>query len=136
MPLGGPYDDNMKCMSRRLLYAVAALAVLLGIFAYASVDPATHWFPRCPIYVLTGLKCPGCGSQRALHQLLHFHFRAAFGYNALVVASLPLLAFAIAAELLRDRLPGLRAFLGRRVVAWVLVGIIAAWTVGRNVFGF
>lgn len=136
MPLGGPDTDIMKCKSRRLLYAVAALAVLLGVFVYAAMDPATHWFPRCPIYVLTGFRCPGCGSQRALHQLLHFNFRVAFGYNALVVASLPLLAVAIAAELLRDRMPGLRAFFGRRATAWVLVGIIAAWTVGRNVFGF
>jgi hypothetical protein len=41
----------------------------------------------------TGLLCPGCGSLRALHQLLHGHLAAAFRFNGLLVISLPFVAW-------------------------------------------
>src|SRR5580693_9291812 len=50
-----------------MLAAVAVGAVLLELF-----DPATSGiFPPCPFRYLTGWYCPGCGSLRAIHQLLH-----------------------------------------------------------------
>ncbi|WP_226294396.1 DUF2752 domain-containing protein [Aquimarina algicola] len=42
-------------------------------------------FPRCPFHVCTGLYCPGCGSQRALHHLLHFDIVSTLDYNALYI---------------------------------------------------
>ncbi|MEW7281104.1 DUF2752 domain-containing protein [Aquimarina sp. 2201CG1-2-11] len=45
-------------------------------------------FPKCPFYSVTGLYCPGCGSQRALHQLLHFNLLETINYNALYVIGL------------------------------------------------
>jgi len=32
---------------------------------------------------MTGIYCAGCGSQRALHQLLHLNFKQMLDYNAL-----------------------------------------------------
>ena len=59
---------------------------------YLLLDPARHaCFPPCPLYAMTGWYCPGCGSQRALHQLLHGHFGLALRYNALFVMSIPTL---------------------------------------------
>ena len=35
-------------------------------------DPTGNaFFPKCMVYSATGLYCPGCGTQRALHHLLH-----------------------------------------------------------------
>ena len=42
-------------------------------------------FPSCPFYYVTGLYCPGCGSQRAIHDLLHGRFIEAFSHNLLFV---------------------------------------------------
>ena len=42
-------------------------------------------FPKCLFFSLTGLQCPGCGSQRALHSLLHLDLVAALRYNAYMV---------------------------------------------------
>ena len=76
--------------------AVAVAAVLLRVF-----DPATSGiFPPCPVYYLTGWYCPGCGSLRAMHQLLHGHLWAAWAMNPLTVVLMPFLAYGLASHLL------------------------------------
>lgn len=49
------------------------------------------YFPPCPFKLFTGLECPGCGSQRAVHHLLNLNVRSAFFENALLVISIPYL---------------------------------------------
>src|SRR4051794_18522002 len=76
--------------------AAAALAVLYRF------DPATAgFFPPCPFRLLTGLRCPGCGSTRALHQLLHGQVGAALALNPLLPLSLPALGW-VGLSLLRS----------------------------------
>lgn len=45
----------------------------------------------CPIYKLTGLKCPGCGITRMLMALATLDFKAAFGYNPFLFIVGPLI---------------------------------------------
>ena len=53
-------------------------------------DPSdSPFYPVCQFHALTGLDCPGCGSLRALHELLHGNLAGAFRFNALLVLSLP-----------------------------------------------
>ena len=67
-----------------------AFAVVLHI-----VDPSEATsFPTCPFYAVTGLHCPGCGTLRCLHALLHLDLRSALDYNALTVLFVPLLVIA------------------------------------------
>ncbi|MAP54232.1 DUF2752 domain-containing protein [Altibacter sp.] len=80
------------------LYKVALLIVLLAglLWVYHTFDPSEHaFFLPCPFHHLTGFLCPGCGSQRAIHHLLHGHIAAAFSLNPLLVLSLPLLMYGI-----------------------------------------
>ena len=44
---------------------------LIVVTLYFFINPSTAFFPKCPIYSTTGIYCPGCGSQRALHDFLH-----------------------------------------------------------------
>lgn len=80
------------------------LTGMLGLAATALVllrtyNPATSAiFPPCPVHYLTGWYCPGCGSLRALHQLLHGNFRAAWAMNPLTLLLLPFLAGGLARE--------------------------------------
>jgi hypothetical protein len=79
-----------------MLAAFAVGAVLLGIF-----DPATSGlFPPCPVRYLTGWYCPGCGSLRAIHQLLHGNWRAAWAMNPLTVVLLPFLSYGLVSTVL------------------------------------
>ena len=76
--------------------AVAVAVVLLRVF-----DPATSGiFPPCPVHYLTGWYCPGCGSLRAMHQLLHGHLWEAWAMNPLTVVLMPFLAYGLASHLL------------------------------------
>jgi len=97
-------------------------------------DPASCGiFPPCPFHYLTGLYCPGCGSLRAIHQLLHGNLEAAWAMNPLTVLLLPFVGCALAADaMVRIR--------GRRLTGWilpgfwiqVLCGIIVVFGVVRN----
>lgn len=56
-------------------------------------DPSgSSAFPPCPFHWLTGLHCPGCGSLRAAHSLLHGRVVEAFRMNPLFVLSIPVIA--------------------------------------------
>lgn len=70
--------------------ASALLIVLAGVFYF--IDPAvSDLFPTCLFHKYTGLLCPGCGSQRAIHAMLHGDIERALYYNSLLVISLPVL---------------------------------------------
>ena len=87
---------------RTLSFAgVATAAVVLYVF-----DPATSaLFPSCPLRVWTGWLCPGCGTLRAMHALLHGHVGAAMHDNALAT----LAVIAIGAAWIRDLIRPLEA---------------------------
>lgn len=84
---------EMKPSRLRLQYVsflMAGVGAAVVLYAY---DPLrTAWFPPCPIHKLTGLDCPGCGSARGLHALLHGQILRAADYNLLLLPALVLVA--------------------------------------------
>jgi hypothetical protein len=82
--------------ARRVWLALAAAGLLVGLAMLTLWDPATSsLFPPCPFRLISGgFYCPGCGSLRATHRLLHGDIGGAFRLNPLLVVSLPFLAYA------------------------------------------
>ena len=119
-------------MKKKSIWLIVALVGLVYFFFNPSNNVL---FPKCPFYVLTGLKCPGCGSQRAVHSLLHFDFASAFGYNALLVFSLPIVVVLIFAEIRRTKNPLFYFKLHNVIFIWSYFAIVVAWWIGRNLFG-
>ncbi len=110
---------------------VALVAILL---LYASFNPANHPFPRCIFLSLTGLKCPGCGSQRALHALMHANIIQAWHYNPLLIVSIPFLALLVFSQLMKHRFTKLYNNLNGGIVIWTVFIIVVAWWILRNIF--
>jgi hypothetical protein len=93
--------DNCRMQDRHktLVFAAIGMALAAAVTLLRVFDPATSTlFPPCPFRYVTGLYCPGCGSLRALHQLLHGDLHAAWAMNPLTVMLLPFLAYALACE--------------------------------------
>jgi uncharacterized protein DUF2752 len=92
-----------RMLAAMLLLGTAAI-ILLRVF-----DPATSGiFPPCPIRYLTGLYCPGCGSLRAMHALLHGELARAWAMNPLMIVMLPFVTYGlVSAALLELRGNGL-----------------------------
>ena len=105
-----------------LVFGAVAVALAAG-FVLHRFNPEHHFFyPRCPFYALTGLKCAGCGATRAVHLLLHGDFAGALAQNPLLFIALPFAAV----WLLKP------AWFRNRVWAWVAVALAVAYTVWRN----
>lgn len=114
------------------LIAAIGIAATLAV-VYIIFDPAeTWWMPKCPFHFLTGLDCPGCGSQRAVHALFHGNFKEAFSHNALLILMIPYLGLMGYAEIARSRHPKLYRNLTHPAFIFSIVGIVCLWTVIRN----
>ena len=80
-------------LSKKYVLVFAIVAITASLL-YFSFNPASsNFFPKCIFHSLTQLECPGCGSQRAIHALLHGNILQAADLNLLVVIFLPLLCY-------------------------------------------
>jgi hypothetical protein len=122
-------------ISSRLREGALFLGGLVLAVGLHVVDPAQVHGPVCPFLALTGLYCPGCGTLRCLHALLHGDLRAAAGYNVLTLLLLPVIVTAWVAT-------GIAALGGRpapmlaRLPRWVgpaIVVVTVSFWILRNV---
>lgn len=117
------------------IFRLGALVLISGLgILYFCLDPSAYiLFPKCPFLMMTGLECPGCGSQRAIHNLLHLNIKEAIHCNALLVFSIPVIGICLYAEHRCTQNSGLYRFLHRPSFAWSIAGIIVAWWILRNI---
>lgn len=113
-----------------MVCACGVVATVLYLFSPTSAG----FYPPCPVYALTGLYCPGCGTARALHQLLHGNVLKAIDFNPLMMLFLPFLAYGfvsyISVGLGGRALP--RLFTGMRW-AYAIYGLMFAYWILRNI---
>ncbi|KQY50576.1 hypothetical protein ASD14_11705 [Lysobacter sp. Root494] len=125
--------------SRPVVTALSAATVVVlasGIWLLRTFDPgaAGSLFPSCLFHDLTGWYCPGCGITRALHALVHFDLVRAFAMNALLVASLPLLAaMALQGFTHRALLPASVSRVAFNGKVWI--GALVVFGIARNLPG-
>jgi hypothetical protein len=124
------FERYKRPITAGMLLLFAAATILLR-----TLDPATsRMFPPCPFLYLTGLYCPGCGSLRAMHQLLHGNFHAAWAMNPLSVILFPFLAYGLLCEaifyLSGQRLPQV-TLTGASIRA--VCAVILLFAVARNI---
>lgn len=74
----------MTGRNRTIMAAGALTLAAAMIFVYIKLTNVLGWMPVCPIHHLTGLSCPGCGSQRALAALAEGRVAEAWSHNYLL----------------------------------------------------
>ena len=123
---------------RRCLIIILVLAALLVFgFIYYALDPSQSVvFPQCTFLKLTGYKCPGCGSQRAIHALLHGDLASAFRFNAMLMIAVPWVAVCLYAESQRTRNPSLYTRLNAPLLILLFLTMVLAWWLLRNIFNW
>jgi len=127
-----------NCLAVCLL-RLAALTAAAVLFRF---DPEQYpFYPVCMFHRTTGLLCPGCGSLRALHHLLHGELGTAFRFNAPVVCGVilalcwftPLALAHLLARLPRSHAPTLLNRVGIRPGwLWVGLAVLIVFAIARN----
>jgi hypothetical protein len=102
----------------------ALLAASFLYFPHATTGPVL-----CPMALLLGMPCPGCGITRAFCFATHGHFREAFGFHPLWPLLLAYFAFLWGyqlAEVVKGAPPKLPTY---RIAAGAIVVLLGFWVV-------
>lgn len=102
-------------------------------YLYLFNPAAGTGYPACPFRMMTGLQCPGCGSLRGLHQLLHGHPLATFKLNPLLILTLPFLLYLLFLGT-RAAITGRqqsRFFIPANLI-WAFLGVVLFFWIFRN----
>lgn len=125
------FDEIVR---RRLSALLIWLTLAAGTSYLFLFEPGkTGFFPVCPFRTLTGFICPGCGSTRGLHRLLHGDVVGAFEFNPLLIVFLPFLVYALVrytAAAVTGR--PLRANRLNAKYIWMLLVVVMSFWVFRN----
>ncbi|MDE5584912.1 MAG: DUF2752 domain-containing protein [Muribaculaceae bacterium] len=119
---------------RTVLALVLGILICLLAVVYFFFDPMdAGWMPRCIWKVATGTDCPGCGSQRMAHALMHGDLPGAWRANAYALCLLPLIALMLWLEFFREKHPRFYGKLHSPAVIRILGASVLGWWILRNV---
>lgn len=107
--------------SKKVLLVAAITATLAAAVALYLYNPSeTALYPKCPFFVLTGYKCPGCGTLRGLHALLHGRIIEAIHFNLFMVISIPILILLTFFKKVRSSVIFPRIILAGILIWWIV----------------
>lgn len=114
---------------------ISIFVVIFSIVYFLFSPEDSLYFPKCMFHSLTGWDCPGCGSQRAVHHLLHLRVKEAFFYNPLLICAIP---YILAASYFdywggRERFPKAAKAMFGTIAIYILLCIVALFWILRNV---
>lgn len=108
--------------------------IILGLIYFFANPSLSAWMPKCPVHLLTGYQCPGCGFQRALHALLHGNVREAISYNLFLLIAIPYLLIAMVCSVAEGKtIDWMRKNLLSKYTAYAYVALYFIWWGVRNV---
>jgi hypothetical protein len=114
---------------------ILSIIVIIAGF-YKIFNPYQEKFmPKCIFYSTTGYQCPGCGSQRAIHNLVNFDLIGAMHENLMLVISIPYLIFGAFLEIYKEKNQRLAKihdiFYGYKAALFIFF-LLIFWWIFRN----
>lgn len=121
------------CKRKSLIALLLVLVAVAFATAYYLFDPLeVRWMPRCLWKAATGTDCPGCGSQRMAHALMHGDIAGAWHANSYALCMLPVIIFLFWLEFSRDKHPKLYSRVHHYAVILALAVSVIVWWILRN----
>jgi hypothetical protein len=102
-------------------WLLAALLIPGLTWLYLFDPQAVPSTPPCVFHLLTNFDCPGCGTARACHQLLHGNLLQAINYNPLFVLLIPFLVVKSYSYLSGMPVAWIERFYRPKLVLWVVL---------------
>lgn len=125
----------MNSDRRNYFLPAVILSGIVVVLVYFYFSPDNNpLFPKCPVYKYLHVKCPGCGSQRAIHHLLHFKIKESLIDNPLVLTFLPyiLVGWFLDIPKYREKHASFRKKLYGVNAIYLILTIIILFTILRN----
>lgn len=123
--------DPLKYRRRKVIYKLSAI-LAIGL-AYAAFVRAAGFGIPCPIHLITGLSCPGCGITRMFSALLRLNFRGAWEANAAILCLLPLMAYAAVRTIRVYVRTGHTHVKDVEAVNWFMIVVLLIFGIVRNI---
>jgi len=119
---------------KKIFRAGLLVVILAPVVLFFMLEPSKNQlFPRCAFNALTGYYCPGCGSQRAIHSLLHLNITGVVHNNVLFLPAVLAVAYHYLHPVLNRkfswRLPNIFYM---KNTPWIIFGIIVLFWIIRN----
>lgn len=128
--------NGITFQSKKLYIPLITGIGVIALTCLFMFDPMQYsWMPKCLFKTVTGLDCPGCGSSRALHALLHGHLREALSYNYFLVVGIGYATCVFAVTRIKS-LRYLRKRIAGTGTAYVFIVLFFAWWIIRNLEWF
>lgn len=112
------------------------IAILALGMLYFNLNPKSFaYFPKCPFYSFTGLYCPGCGSQRAFHEMLHGNLWVGIQHNFLIILALLVIfyKFYVFFQSRFQKENTVKNILYHNAAPWVILGVVVSFWILRNI---
>lgn len=107
---------------------------LIIAILYFFINPSFAFFPKCPLYATTSIYCPGCGSQRALHDLLHLNIKEVIGHNILFLFGLAVLIYHLTIQFLNKFYgKNIKNYLYHKNTPIIILVIVIVFWILRNI---
>jgi hypothetical protein len=103
---------------------------------YFKLNPKSFaYFPKCPFYSFTGLYCPGCGSQRAFHEMLHGNLWVGIQHNFLIMLALLVIfyKFYVFFQNSFQKENTVKNILYHNAAPWVILVVVMSFWILRNI---
>ena len=111
---------------------VVIILVIVGYYFLLNPYEQEYFFISCPFYKISGYQCPGCGSQRAFHELLHLRIFEAMKQNVLFVLAIPYFLLVFYTSFHQEKYQKLRQILIGNKTLLFLLAIAILFGIFRN----
>ena len=121
----------MQAVTKKIgLFAGIGVLSSLTVLLYFSLNLENGlFFPKCPVHHTMGIYCSGCGSQRAIHDLLHLRIGESISHNLLLIPAILVIA---QHTLVKFQVLKGKSFLSRRYSPLIVLGIVLLFMLLRN----